>query len=75
MRTRHRPVWEALGRPKLAPTRLRAATALTRFYWSGGASRLDDPALERWVLALRVCQCSLAAVLAVLARQLGAALA
>ncbi len=64
LRNDHRGVWRLLGAPRFVPLRLAPARALSRFYWSGTVSLLDDPALSRWVQALRVFQVALYGILA-----------
>lgn len=67
LRDGHWEVWVELGRPTLLPRGGAARSAgLTRFYWSRRIRGLGDSDLRRWVVALRVLQLLLAAVLIVL---------
>ena len=67
LRSGHPEVWEELGRPTLLPRGgVGRNAALTRFYWSRRVGGLGDADLRRWVVALRVLQLILAAVLVVL---------
>lgn len=73
LRSGHPELWEELGCPTLLPRRgIGRSAALTRFYWSRRVGELDDPALCRWVTALRVLQLFLASVLGVLGASLAA---
>ena len=67
LRSGHRELWVELGRPTLLPRGgVGRSAGLTRFYWSRRTRGLDDSDLRRWVVALRVLQLLLAAVLIVL---------
>jgi hypothetical protein len=69
LRNRHPQIWNELGRPTFLPrTGLASGVALTRFYWSGRATRLDDPVLRQWVHAVRALQMLMAGVLVLLWR-------
>lgn len=68
LRSHHGLVWQGLGRPGLLPRGLGPSASLTRFYWSRRVAELGDPALARWVQALRCLQILLLIVLVVLSR-------
>jgi hypothetical protein len=71
LRSGHPGLWEELGCPTLLPRGdIGRSAALTRFYWSRRVGELGDPALRRWVTALRVLQLFLATVLGVLGTSL-----